>query len=135
MLELHNISFDIVFPLHYMHKHLKICLRLGNLLLDSEFSLFVRIKKGAITSPIIYNNASLPAQIGLPISCISKGIDTSVLCDVDKLLDPCQLILSLQRSFDNLSDKYLQIGQCMNAESPKPSSLIYMVVMCLIVSV
>ena len=66
-----------------MYRHLKVCLKLENVLLESELPVFVGIKQGAITSPIIHNNASHPVQIGLPISCISKGMDTTVLCCAD----------------------------------------------------
>jgi len=98
-----------------MYIHLKVRLKLGYVLSHSELPVFVRTKQGAIKSPIIYNNASLPAQIGLPIRCISKKMDTSVLCYADDLLNPCRSIASLHRSFDSLPDRYLQIGQSMNA--------------------
>jgi len=117
MLELHSrsVSLDVIFPLYYMYRHLKVHLKLGNVLSDNELPVFVGKKQGAITSPIIHNNTSLPAQIGLPISCISKGTDTSMLCYADDLLNPCRSIASLQPSFDNLSDRYLEIELSMNA--------------------
>ena len=70
MFELHinGISLDVIFPLHYAYGHLKARLKLGNVFSDSELPVFVKVKQGSITPPIIYNNASLPAQIGLPIT-------------------------------------------------------------------
>ena len=34
---------------------------------------------------------------------------------MDDLLNPCQSVASLQQNFDNLSDRYLQMGLSMNA--------------------
>ena len=98
-----------------MYRHLKVRLKLETVVSNSEFPVFVGIKQGTITSPIIYNEASLPAQIGLPISCISKGADTLVLCYTDDPLNLCRSIASLQRIFHNLSDRYLEIGLSVNA--------------------
>ena len=89
-------------------------MKLGNLFSDNELPVFVGIKQGAFTSPIMYYNASFHVQIGLPINCISKWMDTSVFYCADNLLNPCRSIASLQRGFDNLSNRYLQIGLNMN---------------------
>ena len=130
MLELYScVSLDVIVPLVYMNRHLKVRLKLRNVLMNSGLPVFVEIKQGAIISPIIYNNVSLPAQIGLPISCISYGMYTPVLCYANDLLNPCRLTASLQWSFGNLSDTYLQIGLSMNAAKSQVFSLTHMVVM------
>ena len=42
-------------------------------------------------------------------------MDTSELYYMDDLLNPCQSVASLQQNFDNLSDRYVQIGLSMNS--------------------
>jgi hypothetical protein len=98
MLELYNhgVSLDVIVSLYDMYHHLKIRLKLDD-------------------SPTIYNNAALPDQVDLPTSCVSKDVDTSVLCYAGDLLNLCRSITSLKCNFNELATRYDNISLSINA--------------------
>ena len=91
MLELHSrcVSLNAIFPLYYMYRHLKVGLKLGNELSDSELPVFVRIKQGAITSPITTTIRLFLHRLAYLLVAFQKGYGYISFCYVDDLLKPC----------------------------------------------
>ena len=89
MLELirRGVAIYFVGPLFYMYRHLKVRLKIQGSIIPVDISVYIGIKQGAITSPMVYNNVTLPAQNSKPISCVVKATNASVLCYADDLLN------------------------------------------------
>jgi hypothetical protein len=104
---------DLVRPIFCMYYHIKakICI-LGNDLLTKEIPIHIGVKQGAITSPTIHNNATLPAQCQLSSCCIYKGIELSILCYADDVLKTTS---GLEKCFREISENYHEIGLSLNA--------------------
>ena len=62
--------------------------------------MYTDIKQGAITPLMVYNNATLPAQDSIPISCVVKATNTSVLCYADDLINLSRSVTNLKESFN-----------------------------------
>ena len=52
-----------------------------------------------VTSPTVYNNATLPAQCQLSSCCIYKGTDWSILCYADDVFNISRTISGLENVF------------------------------------
>ena len=98
-----------------MYRHLRVRLKIGSLLLPSELRVNIGIKQGAITSPTIYNNATLRAQGDLSPCCILNGVSVSVLCYADDVLNLSRAVFSLEKSFREIAKNYNEIGLSLNA--------------------
>jgi len=65
-------------------------------------------------SPTLYNNSVLPAQAQVATSCVSKGIDVSLMAYADDLLNLNRSADRLSKNFDVLSREYNKIGLSFN---------------------
>ncbi|XP_065577829.1 dynein axonemal intermediate chain 7-like isoform X2 [Artemia franciscana] len=69
-----GVSLDLVRPLLYMYCHMKAKIRIpGSNLLTDDIPIHIGVKHGAVTSPTVYNNATLPAQSQLSSCSIYKA--------------------------------------------------------------
>ena len=70
------LVLDLVRPLLYMYRHMKAKIRIpgSNLLTDGYIPIHIGVKQGAVTSPMVYNNATLPAQCQLSSCSIYKNV-------------------------------------------------------------
>ena len=112
-----GVSLDLVRPLLYRYRHMKAKIRIpGSNLLTDDIPIHIGVKQGAVTSPTIYNNATLPAQCQLSSCCIYKGTDLSVLCYADDVVNISRTISGLEKCFLDICKNYSDIGLSLNAE-------------------
>ena len=96
-----GVSLDVVRLLLYMYRHMKAKIRIpgSNLVTDGYIPIHIGVKQGAITSPLVYNNATLPVQCQLSSCCIYKGTDLSILCYADEVFNISRTISRLKKCF------------------------------------
>ena len=91
----------------------KIRIPVSNLLTD-DIPIHIGSKQGAVTSPTVYNNATLPAQSQLCSCCIYKGTDLLILCYADNIFDISRTTSKLEKYFLEISKNYSDTGLSLN---------------------
>jgi len=66
------------------------------------FHFEFQLRLGAITSPTIYNNATLRAQGDLSPCCILNGVSVSVFCYAGDVLNLSRTVISLEKVLGRL---------------------------------
>ena len=117
MLELirRGVAIYLVGPRFYMYRLLKVRLKIQGSIIPVDIPMYIGIYQSAITSPMVYNNVTLPAQNSIPISCVVKATNTSVLCYADDLLNLIRSVSSLEESFNGILSEFRKIGLNLNA--------------------
>ena len=83
-----GLNLYLVRVLYYMCNNLRAQIKIPS---NPVESAVVPVRKGvrqcSVVSPSLYNNSVLPAQDRVAMSCVSKGIDVSLMTYADDLLD------------------------------------------------
>ena len=93
----------------------EVCLKIEGPIVPVDIPVYIFIKQGAITSPMVCNNATLPAQVSIPIMCVVKATNASVLCYEDDLLSLSRSVSSPEEGFNVISSEFRKIGLNLNA--------------------
>ena len=72
------------------------------------------VRQGSVVSPTLYNNSVLPAQAQVATSCVSKGIDVSLMTYSDDLLNLNTSADRLSKNFGVLSRECNKISLSFN---------------------
>ena len=83
-------------------------------------NIFVNVEKGtrqgAVSSPSLFNNGVLDAQSAVPTSFIFAGLDLSLVCYADDILNVSRTIQRISEIFATLQSEYAKLGLQFNAE-------------------
>ena len=97
-----------------MYRPLKVHPKIKGSIVSVNIPVYICIKQGAIKSPRVYNNATLPAQDSIRILCVVKATNASVLCYTDDLLNLSWSVSSLEESFNVILSELRKIGLNLN---------------------
>ena len=110
-----GLNLCIVRVVYYMYNNLRAQIKIPS---SPAESVVVPVRKGvrqgSVVSPTLYNNSVLPAQAQVATSCVSKGIDVSLITYADDLLNLNRSADRLSKNFDVLSRAYNKIGLSFN---------------------
>ena len=81
------------------------------------------VRQGSVVSAKLYNNSDLPAQARVATSCISKGIDVSLMTYADDLLNLNRSADRLSKNFDVLNREHNNV--CLSFNVSKPALLFF----------
>ena len=73
-----------------------------------------RVRQGSVVSPSFYNDSVLPAQARVAMSCVSNGIDVSLVMYVDDLVDLNRSTYRLSKNLYVLNMENNNVGLSLN---------------------
>ena len=110
-----GLNLCIVRAVYYMYNNLRAQIKIPSCPTESVVVPVRKgVRQGSVVSPTLYNNSVLPAQAQVATSCVSKGIDVSLMAYADDLLNLNRSADRLSKNFDVLSREYNKIGLSFN---------------------
>ena len=110
-----GLNLCIVRVVYYMYNNLRAQTKIPSCPTESVVVPVRKwVRQGSVVSPTLYNNSVLPAQAEVATSCVSKGIDVSLMAYADDLLNLNRSADRLSKNFDVLSREYNKIGLSFN---------------------
>lgn len=115
-----GVQRDVIMPLKDMYENLQAQIKVVSPEKNiSEIYPTVPVRKGARqgapTSAPAFNNSVLPAQENYQITCVLDGIDLSLLCYADDILNMSRNIGGIECNFAIFQKQYAAIGLEFNA--------------------
>ena len=110
-----GLNLCIVRVVYYMYNNLRAQIKIPPCPTESIVVPVCKgVRQGSVVSPTLYNNSVLPAQTQVATSCVSKGIDVSLMAYADDQHNLNRSANRLSKNFEVLSREYNKIGLSFN---------------------